>query len=241
MAAFSALPYEIRVAIWTLAVQPRTVQVLVVHRKQKQTPTYQTYSPPPRRELYFSSSTPALNLLHICHESRGHVIKNYQKICLNEAPDEPCFWIDFNNDILDIGQSSLAYFSRFGPFVRRLKLTRDVCCDAWFFECRLLVEFHRLVQCFVVAEDGWWAWFEQHNQSGLACSSKDVHIIDQVPNRMMTAAAIDAWYNGEGREHQDTESFVPGMEKNSVPRPSDEQLAAMDFPAASFRCVNRVK
>ncbi|KAJ3496266.1 hypothetical protein NLG97_g2786 [Lecanicillium saksenae] len=217
MAAFSGLPYEIRAAIWTLAVQPRTVLVSTVHPDQTLTPTYQTYSPPPPQQLYFSSPTPTLNLFHVCHESREHVIKNYQRICLNEVPGEPCFWIDFNIDILDIGQSYLEYFSRFGPLIRRIKLTRDVCCEAWFFECRLFVEFYRLVQCFVVAEDGWWAWFEQHKQTSLACST------------------IDAWYNGEGREHQNTESFVPGIEKNSVPRPSDEQLAAMDFPVVSVR------
>lgn len=75
------------------------------------------------------------------------------------------------------------------------------------------------MQCFVVAKDGWWAWHEQHNQSCLAYRSEDVHIIDEMPNKMMTAAATGSWYNGDGREYQTLEENVPGMEENSMPRP----------------------
>ncbi len=99
--------------LWTLAVSPELCRSRPSLATGK-TPTGETYSPPPRQELCFVFPAPPFNLIHVCRESRGHIIKHesYRRLCLSKVPDEPYALINFDIDILDAGLFTVDYFLR---------------------------------------------------------------------------------------------------------------------------------
>ncbi|KAJ4159215.1 uncharacterized protein LMH87_008123 [Akanthomyces muscarius] len=115
MLAPSRRKHSAKALIMDIGRQSRTVQISAVPRDRTvKTPTCEMYSPPPRQELCFVFPAPPFNLIHVCRESRGHIIKHesYRRLCLSKVPDEPYALINFDIDILDAGLFTVDYFLR---------------------------------------------------------------------------------------------------------------------------------
>ncbi|KAL3442676.1 hypothetical protein BJX65DRAFT_312584 [Aspergillus insuetus] len=113
---FPCLPAEVRVRIWQMAVEPRTVEIR---------PKRGVYS----ALEYFVSSTAVPAVLQVCYEARTHA--SYQMaFALGNAPRY--VWVNFEVDMISIGQTRFLELQ--GPdalLIRRLRFERED--DEWFF------------------------------------------------------------------------------------------------------------
>jgi hypothetical protein len=95
--SFNHLPFEIRLSIWSLAVEPRTIQDMRVHKKDG------VFSKRQRSQgkdvRFVSSPTRPPAIMHVCRESRRHA--PYQRAFT--AGCEPRWtWVNFALDIFSV-------------------------------------------------------------------------------------------------------------------------------------------
>ncbi|KAJ4302589.1 hypothetical protein N0V88_002739 [Collariella sp. IMI 366227] len=150
--AFPHLPFELRARIWELTVEPRLVEVRVVHHdpspvratdRDAWTDGWMKRRLPPVRHV--RSPTPVPAQLHTCREARErlslHPHGGYQK-ALGEIATTPYdgfdpvpeddpqreldryVWLNFAVDMVSIGKTDLRDFRAVAHQVRRLRLER---------------------------------------------------------------------------------------------------------------------
>ncbi|KAJ3489465.1 hypothetical protein NLG97_g5989 [Lecanicillium saksenae] len=233
MELFGSLPYEIRAMIWSLAVQPRMVPVHLRSRLGERCLRNNKSS----RSGYFVSPAVVPGVLHACHESRDLAIRTrqYEKLTPFRCRQEPYVWVNFDLDIVDIGQLALVYFEDAAEQIRRIRLTVEIDSPWWRHDQRYyLHSFYNLVQDFVDAADGWDCWSRAFDETMSACLPENSYVIDAKSRRMMNAADLMQLPDA-GRDRAEH------AEKRSVPAPTDSELLEMAIPQAQRRdrrCAN---
>ncbi|KAJ0426763.1 hypothetical protein BJY00DRAFT_270963 [Aspergillus carlsbadensis] len=176
-ALFPRLPAEIRVRIWQMAVEPRTVEIR---------PNRGPYS----ALEYFVSSTPVPAVLHVCYEARTHA--SYQQaFALGSAPRY--VWVNFQMDMISIGHTWFLELQ--GPdalLIRRLRFEREN--DEWFFhfESKEMMDVLRYMEeIHVVCKDGVGAWYEAWECLGFPCPRDKLRFLDKDTGEAFTGEDLE--------------------------------------------------
>lgn len=181
---FPRLPTEIRVRIWEMTVEPRTVELHCIHKNAGPT-VLRRFSP-----------TPAPATMHACRASRNHLYAMHQQVFLKDAvhcgvPDgtaQQYVWLDWDIDTVSIGTSLLACFESVALLIRKLKFERDNADEWWCrFESQQLRDFKHLEMIHVVCQGGdmedWHATSEDYPWP---CGPENVFIMDQSQTMRLT-------------------------------------------------------
>lgn len=186
MVSFTDLPLEIRDQIWALTVEPRVVPVRI-KLESRVSGTSKTVIE------HLISSTPVPKSLQIYREGRSQNI--YEKLFLSNNTEAAYVWVNLDLDIIDIG-SHYNYndFKDCGRRIRRLKFEANNLCEVWYHSvAKNLIVFDNLVQCFVVATDGWEAWEDAFHEHYWSCEPENLFIIDKNRGRMLGFPELERW------------------------------------------------
>ncbi|KAG7287398.1 hypothetical protein NEMBOFW57_006909 [Staphylotrichum longicolle] len=238
---FSRLPFELRARIWELTVEPRIVEVRVVHHEPvtlakptgpdaSSTTAKRTQKRlPPVRHL--RSPTPAPAQLQTCREAREHLsshpFSGYRKAFSEIATtpydgfdpvpeDDPSgerdryVWLNFDVDVVSIGETELRDFRAVARQVRRLRLVRSL--DNEFFsytESELIGSlFTNLAEIYLVClEWGMRSGYKVTDDIYFPCGPENVYFVDteERGGKMMSSVELDAMMDREWEEFDERE------------------------------------
>jgi hypothetical protein len=113
---FSRLPTELRLQIWEITVEPRTVEIRIRFTDFPSTPlAHGNQKRPPRQMCTVQSPTPVPSPLQTCREARYHGL--YQQalsdLFIDEHvpnPERPYIWLNPAIDIVSVENSYAAFF-----------------------------------------------------------------------------------------------------------------------------------
>jgi hypothetical protein len=182
---FPRLPHELRVLVWLLAANPRTVQINPKHESRL------------TRDGKYSSEiaslvspTPVPAALHACREGRRH--NAYEKLFYSDQPERRYIWVNFDLDTLDVGTSPLACLEHSGSRIRRLRLERDYYCDSWFYdEAPRLAWFPNVLEYEVVYRGDLGAWSETYDQHPWSCTRERLKFINKDTGLTQSSVEVD--------------------------------------------------
>ncbi|KAJ5046856.1 hypothetical protein J3E74DRAFT_466785 [Bipolaris maydis] len=183
---FPRLPYELRMQIWEMTVEPRIVNAELTH----QTPT--------GRAHYLTSSTPVPAVLQTCREARNHGL--YQKAFSELAVHghgAQYVWVDFVIDTIDIGESMFDSFKPVAPSIQRLRFAREMQAE-WFYydEVEGVRHFVNAREIWIVPLDGLSSCVGATEEHYWPCGQENVFFIDpDNPQRVFRGP------DGEERRH----------------------------------------
>ncbi|KAM3459116.1 hypothetical protein MY3296_000263 [Beauveria thailandica] len=131
---FSKLPVELRIKIWVYSVQPRTVDVRAIQASRGHRDTHHSIVPgqaDPDPDLYLPVPVPAV--MQTCRESRNQRL--YEKIIYTHpvGPEQRYAWINFDLDMIDLGQGDVDTVEHIAPRIRKLQFERRTKYGAWFW------------------------------------------------------------------------------------------------------------
>ncbi|KAH7311955.1 hypothetical protein BKA65DRAFT_158080 [Rhexocercosporidium sp. MPI-PUGE-AT-0058] len=207
-ATFQHLSFELRARIWELTVEPRIVEVHVVyHHPNKQLP--------PMRHLRSSTSAPAQ--LQTCREAREHLTRHpnvrywYEKafseitttpyegfdpVPEDDPQRERYVWLNFDNDMVSIGDTDLSDFRAVAYQVRRLRLERALSCEYFCHTESLLIGnlFRNLVEIHLVCLEGIRSGYMAAEDLNCPCGPENVYFVDpeEVGGMMLNSVDLDA-------------------------------------------------
>lgn len=140
---FPRLPIELRLQIWEMTVEPRTVDVQVSWMNG----------------VHLRSATPVPAILHACREARNHGLYKKAFSEVDTSQEQRYVWLNLDIDLVDIGTSHFTYLKSVAPFIKWLKFERENT-DEYFFhtESRQLKWFANVKEIHVVCADGFWRW-----------------------------------------------------------------------------------
>lgn len=200
---FPRLPFELRVRIWELTVEPRVVELRValpMHR--------------------IRSSTPVPAQLQTCREAREHFTTHHDAGLLYEKsfseiaarPRDECtpdpgrerhVWFNFEIDILSIGETDMSDVRPIAHQILRLRLERPLF-DEFFcrFESQLLSRFGRLVEVQFVCLNGVRSGYQMAEYLVQWLAPEKVYFADpdDVDGTMINSVDLDGMINREYEE-----------------------------------------
>lgn len=144
---FPKLPAELRIHIWELTVEPRTVEI-----RLRDKATCSAADSHPHNSPYLYSSTPVPAPLQTCREARGLglfqrafsdlVIYNY----ISPASDRPYIWFNTDIDTISIGKDQFAMLGGVERLIKRLRFECDHTVKPWslhtLYKLQHTVEIH---------------------------------------------------------------------------------------------------
>ncbi|KAH6625881.1 hypothetical protein C7974DRAFT_209240 [Boeremia exigua] len=165
---FPRLPYELRMQIWEMTVEPRTVHAEFTN------PIY------PDRTYYLTSSTPVPAVLQACREARNHGLyqKAFSEIAVHGRGAQ-YVWVDFAIDTIDIGTSTFDSFKPVAPLIQLLRFKREMQGD-WFYyqEVDDVRHFVNAREIWIVPLDGLWACVGATETHYWPCGKENVFFLD---------------------------------------------------------------
>lgn len=189
---FPRFPTEIRLRIWEMTVEPRTVELYCNHNVHP-------------RFLKRFSPTPASPTLHACRESRAHLSAFYQQILLDEvfncgvsdANSQQYVWLNWDLDTISIRRSYLTCFESIAHLITKLRLERDNGNEWWCrFESQRLQIFKNVETIYAVClggdQEDWHASSEDYPWP---CGPENVFIVDQ--SQVMRLTDVEDKYDRE--------------------------------------------
>jgi hypothetical protein len=194
---FPRLPTELRLKIWELTVEPRTVELCCIHTT--------TGLPPSSVKICSPTAPPAT--LHACLESQNHLLKMCSQVplknggwkCVEDINEGRRRWIDtttqhyvylnWEMDTVSIGTCLLVCFETIAPLIKSLKFERDMDDEWWDrFESQKLPSFENVEMMHVMVSPGqnveWW-----HGTSEdipWPCGPENVFITDEQRTMRLT-------------------------------------------------------
>ncbi|KID59421.1 hypothetical protein MAN_10726, partial [Metarhizium hybridum] len=186
---FPRLPFELRALIWALAAQPRTVRLRAKFERRLTRPNHQHNKYTSEIACLFSPA-PVPATLHTCRESRRQ--SPYEKLFYSQETEPRYVWVNFDLDMLDVGEAFFEYLEHHGSRVRRLKFEAQNFDECWFhFDSKKLVWFTNLVECHVVSGDGLGAWWGAWEDFYWSCKREDLIFIDKETGQRMNSYEVD--------------------------------------------------
>ncbi|OAG05796.1 uncharacterized protein CC84DRAFT_1164251 [Paraphaeosphaeria sporulosa] len=188
---FSHLPTELRLRIWGLTVEPRTVDVSISDSYL----SWRYDNPLP------VTNTPVPAPLQTCRESRREMQKHYQRglVELRNRDDMGLryVWVNFEIDIIYIGNGNhLGLYKAVAPQIQRLRFEAEYS-DETFYRGSMkdLQSFTSIKEIFIVCMDGmkaWWGALEENQENLWPCGEESIWFIDPDNGNMMRASENDA-------------------------------------------------
>lgn len=228
---FSHLPTELRARIWELTVEPRIVEVRVVYHQpdpieiKGYEPGVQTMDWTVRRSApirHLRSSTPAPAQLQACREARNHLTTSpdigyrYEK-ALSEITTTPYdgfdpvpeddpqreryVWLNFDNDMVSIGDTDLSDFRAVAHQIRRLRLERTLSNEYFSRTESLLIGnlFKKVAEVQLVCLEGIRSGYTVTEDIHFPCGPENVYFVDreEMGGAMMNSVDLDAMVTRE--------------------------------------------
>ncbi|KZL82820.1 hypothetical protein CI238_11923 [Colletotrichum incanum] len=223
---FPNLPAELRARIWTLTVEPRIVEVRVVYHQPNpinvkgsepgaQTVDWTVKRPPPIRHL--RSSTPAPAQLQTCREARQHLTtypdteyryeKAFSEITttpydgFDPVPEgdpqrERYVWLNFDNDMVSIGDTDLNNFRAVADQIRRLRLERALSNEYFSRTESLLISnlFRNVSEVYLICLEGIRSGYLVTEDIYFPCGPENVYFVDpeEMGGTIMNSVDLDA-------------------------------------------------
>lgn len=191
---FNDLPSEIRVRIWQLTVEPRTVEVRIVPYSGT---GYRMPTKSRRAAGDLWSTTPVPASLQVCYETRN--IGLYKQVFYEatEADDAERrhVWVNADIDLVDIGWA--LFFRRnllppimreLAPIIRRLLIGGN-CSEEDFFRWEY-DGFVNLEEVHIVCGDGAEEWRYSPQEYSWPCSLENVFFIDPFAGRVIRGTEL---------------------------------------------------
>jgi hypothetical protein len=198
---FSRLPVELRLHIWELTVEPRTVEVRVFGSHTIHIDYTKKREPYPR----LFSSTPAPATLHTCREARDHLQKNYQQAfadlaIINGAPrdtERKYIWTNLDIDTISIDDTRFECFESVAPIIQRLKFARDDNCESWSrWESDKMRWFANVQEIYVdIGDHDFPHWHGTSEQYYWPCGVENVYMITPRDGQMMNLVDLENKYD----------------------------------------------
>ncbi|RYP31502.1 hypothetical protein DL767_005725 [Monosporascus sp. MG133] len=205
---FPHLSFELRARIWELTVEPRIVEVRVVHHDPSPvkvtepdswTNEWMKKRLPPVRHL--RSPTPVPAQLQTCREAREHLSRHpysgYQKAFseimttpydgFDPVPeDDPqgerdrYVWLNFDVDMVSIGKTDLRDFRAMAHQVRRLRLERSVFSEVFSYtESELIGDlFANLTEIHLICPEGMRSGYKVTDDIYFPCGPENLYFVD---------------------------------------------------------------
>lgn len=133
--SFPLLPPHLRKLLWSLTVEPRTVDVQV---------TYTNYIVRPKARSSLVSSTPISVPLRTCPEAQnlGLYQRAFSKVTARCGAEPRWMWVYLKVDMISIGTTSFAALKPVAPSTQRLRVERANSDESWsYFEASELQIF----------------------------------------------------------------------------------------------------
>ncbi|KAL2136766.1 hypothetical protein VTI74DRAFT_1807 [Chaetomium olivicolor] len=189
---FPRLPFELRARIWELTVEPRTVEVRVLHKR-----TLVPDGAPSGegrievRAPCLFSSTPVPAALHSCREARN--LGLYQQAFSELSIYETRYvWLNLEIDMISIGTCAFDAFKPVAHLIRRLKFERRYGDEGfYYFEATNIRSFVNAKEIHVVCPDGIESWHEASKENYFPCGAENLFFIDLNDGRMMRSIELD--------------------------------------------------
>jgi hypothetical protein len=176
---FVRLPAELRLLIWELTVEPRTVEVRIIY---KEVPPNSRFGKWQRVPLILSS-TPVSATLQTSQEARNHGLYQcafYGLAVSNGAPSDSerrYVWLNLDIDFGSIGKTRLECFGSVAPTIKRLQLARDGSEEHWErWEIDKLRQFIEVEEIHVISESGWLGDWYGASEHYWPCGNENVFI-----------------------------------------------------------------
>jgi hypothetical protein len=189
--SFGSLPYALRCHIWTLAVEPRRITNMRIHKSKEK------FSKKDRDKgkdvLYETSSTPAPALMHVCHESRQ--VAPYQR-AFTAGTNPRWTWVNFEQDTFAVtGLYGIHDLVSHQSEVQRLHVRTDDDWD-WYESAtnggalNILHEFDKLREIQIVLQSGDVMWENVYTEWGLAGHKSRAKFIDEGSGIVLTGEQL---------------------------------------------------
>jgi hypothetical protein len=188
---FPRLPTELRLRIWALTVEPRTVDVSISDSYL----SWMYQHPLP------VTNTPVPAPLQTCRESRRELQKYYQRgfVELRNRDDLELryVWVNFKIDIVYIGNGNhLDVYKAVAPQVQRLQFKAEFSDEVFSrSSMKYLQYFTSVKEIFVVCMDGmnaWWGALRGDQEHSWPCSEENVWLLNPENGIMIRGSENDA-------------------------------------------------
>lgn len=198
---FSRLPWELRARIWTLTVEPRTVEVHIIHEDPVVPPDAQSVENSRALVSHLVSFTPVPATLQTCQEARS--LGLYQRAfseldtSSNLAAEQRRYvWLNLETDMVSIGRSAFRDFASVAPMIKRLRFERQNSEEYFYhWEVEELRTFSNVKEIHIVCADGMRAWHQASEEHYWPCGRENLFFIDPDDGRMMRSIEMDAMFD----------------------------------------------
>lgn len=203
MANFNSLPFEIRALIWKLTVEPRTVEVELDIWDQRTG----------KRTLRLLSSTPVPAPLHVCHEARNMAL--YKQAFSELGVERRYVWLNFDIDIVSIGDDDLTHYKQVAPMIERLKFERDNEEYWCYCESEEMRNFVNVKEIHVVCHNGFDNWGGALERYTWPCAPENIFFIDEEEGLVIKGTEFEKtlheWCEAEDRRREETRNLFAEM------------------------------
>lgn len=169
---FPRLPAELRIRVWELTVEPRTVDVRVIRNHAY----LRTDS-----VSWLVSSTPVPGPLQTCREARyqGLYTQGFSEFAGPPDLGLPYVWINWDIDTISIGPTLFEEYMPVAPLFQRLKFERENSDHFYYYrEAEEIRIFRNVKEIYVVCADGYWAWVNCLEEQDWPCGPENVFFIE---------------------------------------------------------------
>lgn len=219
---FRLLPFELRARIWELTLEPRTVEVRLLH---KDTVVLSDGDRPSDRRLF--SPTPVPATLQACQEARNQGLyqqafyelaavrsrsgfsvrgtpvlqacqeaRNQGEQAVWDDGERRYVWVNLEVDMISIGKTALEKFKSVAPMIKRLKFERENSENFFYYwESKKLRNFVNVEEVHVVCADGWRAWHGASDDHCWHCGKENLFFINPDDGRMMRSIEMDDMFD----------------------------------------------
>ncbi|KAI1841647.1 hypothetical protein JX266_012200 [Neoarthrinium moseri] len=193
---FSRLPCELRAQIWSLTVEPRTVEVRVIHRNLLQlydAPSTKTPSVP-----YLVSLRPVPATLQVCRGFRNQRLyqQAFSEVVDSDGAERRYVWLNRDIDMISIGTTPFSCFAPVASHIRRLEFESQNSIESFYrCEVRELHYFVNVKEIHVVCADGMAAWLGSAEDYYWPCGEENLFFIDPDDGQKLRSAEMEELFD----------------------------------------------
>lgn len=195
---FPHLPYELRMQVWKMTVEPRTVEIRVGGFYKDLGPQIEGKPVDRQYVQYLVNMTPVPGPLQTCREARnlGLYQRSMSELSDLTGDEKQYVWLNLDIDLIYFGGGGLAKFNQVAPSVKRLKLVREIS-EEWFYQ-EGVSEFRHFVnleEVHIVCKDRMRAWHMSTRDHYWPCGPENLIFIDPYDGLVLNGVEMEAKFD----------------------------------------------